>query len=67
MSDSLQPHELRPTRLLQVILHGGVHGILQVEWAAMPSSRGSSCPREQTCVYYVSCIGRSATWEAHYM
>ena len=38
-----------------------VHGILQtriVEWAAMPSSRGSSQPRDQTCISYISCIGR---------
>ena len=36
----------------------------------MPSSRESSWHRDQTCVSYVSCIGRwvlytSATWEAH--
>ena len=47
-----------------------VHGILQatiLEWVARPSSRGSSSPKEQTLVSYVSCIGRSAnstTWEA---
>ena len=38
-----------------------VHGILQariLEWVAMSSSRGSSQPRDQTCVSYVSCIGR---------
>ena len=38
-----------------------VHGILQpgiLEWAAMPSSRGSSRPRDWTWVSYVSCIGR---------
>ena len=29
-----------------------------LEWAAMPSSRGSSWPRGQTCISYVSCIGR---------
>ena len=48
-----------------------VHGILQVrilEWVAMPSSRGSSRPRDQNWVSYVSCIGRQvlshwATWE----
>ena len=37
-----------------------VHGILQariVEWVAMPSSRGSSQPRDQTHISYVSCIG----------
>ena len=46
-----------------------VHGIYQarlLEWVAMPSSRGSSWPRDQTCV---SCTGRrvlttSITWEA---
>ena len=36
-----------------------VHGILQariLEWIAMPSSRESSQPRDQTCVSWVSCI-----------
>ena len=35
-----------------------VHGILQartLEWVAMPSSRGSSLPRDGT---HVSCVGR---------
>ena len=38
-----------------------VHGILQariLEWVAMPSSGGSSQPRDQTRVSYVYCIGR---------
>ena len=38
-----------------------VHGILQariLQWVAMPFSRGSSQPRDQTHVSYVSCIGR---------
>ena len=38
-----------------------VHGILQariLEWVAMPSSSESSWPRDQTCLSYVSCIGR---------
>ena len=38
-----------------------VHGILQarlLELVAMPSSRGSSQPRDQTHVSCVSCIGR---------
>ena len=38
-----------------------VHGILQARilmWVAMPSSRESSQPRDQTCTSYVSCIGR---------
>ena len=29
-----------------------------LEWVAMPSSRGSSQPRAQTCDSYVSCIDR---------
>ena len=36
-----------------------VHGILQariLEWVAIPSSRGSSQPRDQTHVSCVSCI-----------
>ena len=49
-----------------------VHGIFQVrilEWVAMPSSRGFSWPRDQTCISCVSCIGRQilycwTTWEA---
>ena len=44
-----------------------VHGILQakiLEWVAMPSSRGSSWPRDQTCISYVSCIGRRVLY--HY-
>ena len=38
-----------------------VQGILQaeiLEWVAMPSSRGSSRPRNRTHVSYISCIGR---------
>ena len=38
-----------------------VHGILQariMEWAAMPSSRGSFWPKDGTWVSYFSCIGR---------
>ena len=38
-----------------------VHEILQartLEWVVMPSSRGSSQPRDQTCVSDVSCTGR---------
>jgi len=43
-----------------------VHRILQariLEWVAMPSSRGSSQPRDQTLVSYISCIGR---WVLYY-
>ena len=37
------------------------HGILQqriLEWVALPSSRGSSRPRDRTHISWVSCIGR---------
>ena len=60
VSDSLRPHGLQPARL---------HGIFQaviLEWVVMPSSRGSSRPRDWS---HISCIGRQilynwATWEA---
>ena len=38
-----------------------VHRILQtriLEWVAMPSSRGSSWPKDRTCVSYISWTGR---------
>ena len=49
-----------------------VHGIFQtriLEWVAISFSRGSFWPGDQTCVSYISCIGRQilhhwATWEA---
>ena len=40
-----------------------VHGILQariLQWVVMPSSRGTSQPRDQTHISYVSCFGRWA-------
>ena len=58
---------------MERILPGSsAHGILQakiLEWVAVSSSRGSSRPRDQTHISYVSCIGRrvlyhSTTWEA---
>ena len=42
-----------------------VHGILQariLEWIMMPSSRGSSWPRDRTHVSCISCIGRWALY-----
>ena len=33
-----------------------------LEWVAMSSSRGSSQPRDRTCVSYVSCIGRQVLY-----
>ena len=49
-----------------------VHGILQpriLEWVAMPSSRGSSRPKDWTHISCISCIGRRVlyhctSWEA---
>ena len=44
-----------------------------LKWIAMPSFKGSSRPRDQTHISYVSCIGRAgslftigATWETLY-
>ena len=51
-------------------LDSSVHGILQariLEWVAMPSSRGSSQLRDQTCVSYVSCIGRWVLYHQHHL
>ena len=42
-----------------------VHGILWariLEWVSMPSCRGSSWPRDQTDVPYVSCTGRKVLY-----
>ena len=47
-----------------------VHGILQariLEWVAMPSSRGSSQPRGQTCVSCFSCIGRQVLYHQRHL
>ena len=47
-----------------------VHEILQariLEWVAMPSSRGSSQPRDQTHISYVSYIGRWSLYHYHYL
>ena len=42
-----------------------VHGILQAripEWVAMPSSRGSSQPRDRTPVSSVPCLGKQVLY-----
>ena len=65
VSNSLQPMDSSPPV-------SSVHGILQariMERVVRPSSRGSSQPRDQTCISCVSCIGRRfftncATWGA---
>ena len=44
-----------------------VHGILRariLEWVAISFSRGSSQPRDQTCISWFSCIGRQVLY--HY-
>ena len=43
-----------------------VHGIFQTrrqEWIAVSFSRGSSWPRNWTCISYVSCIGRQILYQ----
>ena len=61
MSDPLRPHGLHSPP------GSSVHGILQariLEWVAMPFSRGSSWPQDQTCLSCGSCIaGRFFTTE----
>ena len=47
-----------------------VHGILQagiLEWVAMPSSKGSSQPRDWTRISYISCIGRQVLYHWHHL
>ena len=47
-----------------------VRGILQartLEYVAVPSSRGSSWPRDQTHVSYVSCIGRCVIYNFYHL
>ena len=42
-----------------------VHGIFQariLEWVAISSSRGSSWPKDWTCVSYISCTGRQVVY-----
>ena len=45
-----------------------VHGILWatiLEWVAMPSSRGSSWTKDQTCISSISCIVRRVLYHWH--
>ena len=47
-----------------------VRGIVQVrilEWVAMPSSRGFFQPRDQTCISYISCLGRRVLYHLHHL
>ena len=61
VSSSLRPHDYSP-------LGSSVHGILQtrtLEWVTMPFSRGSSHPKDQICISFVSCIGRQVLSQCH--
>ena len=56
----------------RTVAHRGssVQGIFQtriLEWVAMPSSRGSSQPRDQTWVSHVSCDGRWVLYPWHHL
>ena len=54
-----------PVTLQTLQTGSSVHGILQariLKWVAMPSSRRSSLPRDQTHISYVSCIGREVLY-----
>ena len=47
-----------------------VHGTLQartLEWAAMPSSRGPSRPKDGTRVFYVSCFCRQVLYHSRHL
>ena len=65
VSDSVTPMDCSPPG-------SSVHGILQagmLEWVAISSSKGSSWPRDQTCVCCISCLGqarsvRLSQWES---
>ena len=50
--------------------NSSVHGILQMrilEWVSMPSSRGSSPPRDQAPLSYVSFTGRWFLYHKHHL
>ena len=57
MSDSLQPHGPEAARLF--CPWGSLQARI-LQWVAMPSSRGSSRPRDRTHISYIPCIGRRA-------
>ena len=38
-----------------------------LQWVGRPSSRGSSQPRDQTCVSCISCIGRWVLYHQHHL
>ena len=45
-------------------------GILQariLEWVAMPTSKGSSQPRDRTHISHISCTGRRVLYHSHHL
>ena len=64
VSDSLPPHGL--TVACQAPLSLGILQVRILEWIAMPSSRGSSQPRDQMLISFVSCIGRKVLYHYTY-
>ena len=42
-------------------------GVDSLQWIPMPSSRGSSLPRDRTCVSNISCIGKHALYHWHHL
>ena len=53
------------TAALQAPLSLGTLQSRILEWVAMPSSRGSSQPRDQTHSSYISCTGREVLYHQH--
>ena len=74
--DGLKKLKLAYTKSLQLCLtlcdprdccppDSTVCGVVQariLEWVTMPSSRGSSRPRDQAHLSYVSCVGRQVLY-----
>ena len=58
VSDSLWTYGLWPARLL----YPWDSPSKNTEWVAMPSSRGSSLPKDRTLIFYISCTGRQVLY-----
>ena len=50
----------------QAALSMGIRQVRILEWVARPSSRGSSQPRDQIRVSYVSCVSRWVLYYQHH-
>ena len=69
-AESLQSHPTLWDSMVYSPPGSSVHGILQeriLEWVAMPSSRGSSWPRNRTHISKVSCVGRRVLYHKHHL